>query len=85
MSLLDAFALFVLAVLAAAGITLIGVLGALPGHIARSRHHPQADAISVGGWLGLLFAGLLWPFMMIWAYTVPPVNSAAREPISRDD
>jgi len=71
MSFLDAFALFVLAVLAIAAIVVIGALGALPGRVARSRQHPQADAIAVGGWLGLLFFGVLWPLVMIWAYTQP--------------
>lgn len=61
MSLLDVFALIVLAVLLVTAIAVIGVLGALPGRIARGRGHPQADAIAVGGWLGLLFGGVLWP------------------------
>jgi hypothetical protein len=75
MSFLDVFALVVLAVLLLAAIVLIGVLGSLPGRIARTRGHPQADAITVGGWLGLLFGGVLWPVMMIWAYT----NTASTE------
>jgi len=75
MSFLDAFALFVLAILLITVIAVIGVLGALPGRIARIRRHPQADAIAVGGWLGLLFGGVLWPLVMIWAYT----RSASRQ------
>lgn len=71
MSFLDIFALFILAVLAIAVVVLIGVLGALPGRIARRRRHPQADAVAVGGWLGLLFFGVLWPLVMIWAYMKP--------------
>jgi uncharacterized BrkB/YihY/UPF0761 family membrane protein len=69
MSALDIFALIVLLVLLVTIVAVIGILGALPGRIARQRHHPQADAIAVGGWLGLLFFGLLWPLVMIWAYT----------------
>jgi hypothetical protein len=71
MSFLDIFALFILAVLAIAVVVLIGILGALPGRIARRRGHPQADAAAVGGWLGLLFFGVLWPLVMIWAYMKP--------------
>lgn len=71
MSILDVFALFVLGVLLCTVLVLIGVLGALPGRIARNRQHPQADAIAVGGWLGLLFGGVLWPLVMIWAYKRP--------------
>lgn len=69
MPFLDVFALVVLTVLLLAAIAVFAILGALPGHVARSRRHPQADAIAVGGWLSLLFGGLLWPVLMIWAYT----------------
>lgn len=67
--MLDVIALVVLLVLLLTMLVLIGVFGALPGYIARSRNHPQADAISVGGWIGLLFGGVLWPLILIWAYT----------------
>lgn len=67
--MLDFFALIVLAILLITIIVIIGILGALPGRVARSRNHPQADAIAVGGWLGLLFGGILWPLFMVWAYT----------------
>lgn len=69
MSFLDVFGLLILAILLITMIAVIGVLGALPGRIARKRGHPQADAIAVGGWVGLLFFGVLWPLMLIWAYT----------------
>jgi hypothetical protein len=69
MSVLDVFALIILAVLLITAVGVIAILGALPGRIARSRGHPQADAIAVGGWIGLLFFGVLWPLMLIWAYT----------------
>ena len=87
--MLDIFALFVLAVLLLTAIAVIGVLGALPGRIAHARAHPQADAIAVGGWLGLLFGGVLWPLVMIWAYTRSPgrpsntTSSMAEGPGSR--
>lgn len=68
MSFLDVFALIILLVLLITVIAVVGALGALPGRIARNRRHPQADAITVGGWLGLLFGGVLWPLVMIWAY-----------------
>jgi len=69
MSILDVFALFILAMLLITVIAVIWVLGSLPGRIARNRRHPQADAIAVGGWVGLLFFGVLWPLVLIWAYT----------------
>ena len=69
---LDVFTFVVMFVLLTAVAILIKILGALPGNIARSRGHPQADAINVCGWLGILTLGLLWPVALIWAYTRLP-------------
>ena len=44
------------------------MLGELPGKIAAQREHPQAEAIRVAGWLGLITLGVLWPFALIWAF-----------------
>ena len=71
MSALDVFALFVLFVLLAAAIAIWVLLGMLPGRIARERNHPQADAIAVCGWWGVITLGLLLPVAWIWAYTRP--------------
>lgn len=51
-------------------------LGGWPGAIARSRNHPQADAISVCGWMGIITI-VLWPVAMVWAHIVP--GRAARD------
>ena len=72
---LDYFTFVVIAVLIAAGLYLAFVLGELPGKIAAQRQHPQAEAIRVAGWLGLITLGLLWPFALIWAYTRPSVSA----------
>lgn len=71
MSGLDIFAIFVLTILVIAAVAIWVVLAMLPGKIAKSRDHPQAEAINVGGWLGALFAGVLWPIFLVWAYTKP--------------
>ena len=71
MSGLDIFAIFVLVILLLAAVAIWVVLAMLPGRIARSRNHPQADAINVGGWLGALFGGVLWPVFLVWAYSTP--------------
>ena len=71
MSGLDIFAIIVLAILLLAAVAIWVVLAMLPGKIAMSRGHPQAEAINVGGWLGALFAGVLWPIFLVWAYTKP--------------
>ncbi len=66
---LDIFTFIVMFVLLVAVGVLIKILGALPGKIAHSRAHPQADAINVCGWLGILTLGVTWPVALIWAYT----------------
>lgn len=67
--MLDWFALVVLLVLGACILAAAAALAIMPGRIARSRNHPQADAISVCGWMGLLTLGILLPLAYIWAYT----------------
>ena len=69
--ILDLFALLVLGVLVAVAIWLVVLLGPLPGKIARRRGHPQADAIYVLGWIGIVTLGLAWPVALVWAYTKP--------------
>lgn len=71
MSFLDFFAILVLLVLFACAIGVWVVLGMLPGRIARARNHPQADAITMCGWWGVLTMGLLLPLAFIWAYYDP--------------
>jgi Protein of unknown function (DUF3302) len=48
MAILDVFALIILMILGVALLTAVGILGAMPGWIARRRQHPQADAIAAG-------------------------------------
>ena len=69
--MLNAFALIVLLVLLGAVVAALAILGMMPGRIARSRNHPQADAISACGWWGLITLGVLLPLAYIWAYTKP--------------
>ena len=66
---LDIFALIVIGVLIGFVIWLVVKLGPLPGNIAKNRGHPQADAIKVLGWIGIITLGLAWPIALIWAYT----------------
>ena len=68
---LDLFALFVLLILFATTIDAWVILGMLPGRIALSRHHPQAEAINICGWFGAISMGILSPVAYIWAYTKP--------------
>jgi hypothetical protein len=45
-------------------------LGGLPGAIAKTRRHPQAAAINICGWMGVITL-VLWPIAMVWAYLSP--------------
>ena len=47
------------------------LLGNLPGDIARKRNHPQSDAISALGWIGIITMGIGWFIAMVWAYYKP--------------
>lgn len=46
-------------------------LAVLPGRIAHTRGHPQADAVQAAGIIGLI-TGFLWPFAFVWAYIEYP-------------
>ena len=73
----DIFAFVVFAVLLVAAVVVVVSLGSLPGQIAHKRGHPQAAAITVAGWLGIVTGGILWPLALIWAFLKPP--AALRE------
>ena len=66
---LDIFALIVIGILIAVVIVAVVKLGPIPGNIAKKRGHPQADAINVLGWIGVITMGLAWPFALVWAFT----------------
>ena len=77
--MLEIFALIVLAVLVAAAIWLVVVIGNIPGNLARAAGHPQAEAISMLAWIGLLTLGLGWFIALVWAKTNPVFPSAELE------
>lgn len=79
MTALDLFALIVLFVLLLSVVGIWVTLGMLPGRIARQRNHPQAQAIAVCGWWGVITLGILLPVAFIWAYTNPPGRSSPQE------
>lgn len=69
--MLEIFALIVLAVICATAIWLVVVIGNIPGNMARAVDHPQADAITILAWVGLLTLGLGWFAALVWAKTKP--------------
>jgi len=68
MALLDIFAWIVLLILVVSGVAMVFIAGSLPGHIARTRGHPQEQAVRMAGWITLFLAFPLWPVVLIWAY-----------------
>ena len=72
MSGIDIFSWIVLIVIIVSVVVVFVSLAMLPGQTARKRNHPQADAINVAGWLGLLLsAGIFWAVAMVWAFMRP--------------
>ena len=71
MDAFDIMAFVVFAVLIVVAVIIIVTIGQLPGKIAVKRGHPQAAAINVTSWLGVLTLGLLWPIALIWAFLKP--------------
>lgn len=74
MSALDIFAWIVLLILVASALAIFFIAGSLPGRIAKSRGHPWAQAVTVAGWVTLIFGFALWPLVLIWAYVDVPAR-----------
>ncbi len=54
-------------------------LAAIPGSKARERGHPQADAINVLAWVGLLLGIVPWVIALVWAHMKPLVPPLAEK------
>jgi hypothetical protein len=79
MSVIDLFAWIVLIVVIATLVAVFVALGMMPGHIARKRGHPWAQAVTVGGWATLIFGLVFWPLVLVWAYVDFPAKPEARQ------
>lgn len=69
--MLDIITLAIILVVVAVNVFFLLWLAGLPGSVARERNHPQAEAISVCGWLSLVTLFATWPIALVWAYTKP--------------
>ena len=70
--MLMVFAFLVLVLLAVLATYIFIKLAFWPRNTARERGHPQADAINVLSWCGLLLTGGLgWVVALTWAYVKP--------------
>ena len=64
----DIAAILILVLLCVIILGVIYFLASWPGRIAVEREHPYAPAIQIGGWATLLFGGIFWPVVLMWAY-----------------
>ena len=79
---IDYFTWFVLIMIAATLIVGFVVLAQLPGKMAAANSHPQAAAINMAGWLGLIFTvGIVWIVAMIWAQIKPAASAPPGEDV----
>ena len=76
MSGYDIAALVILILIAVILIAGFCVMAILPGLVASSRNHPNKDAVRIGGWVTLLFGGLFWPLMLVWAFVSGETKSS---------
>jgi len=71
---------FILVAVGFLGLVIVLELGGLPGRKAAERNHPQAEAINVQGWVGLLLGGVGWMVALTWAHMKPMAAFAPVEP-----
>ncbi|WP_185235952.1 DUF3302 domain-containing protein [Teredinibacter franksiae] len=81
MAFIDIFTWIVFLIMISVVVGIIVFMGLWPGRIAKTRQHPQAEAITIGSWVCLLFGGVMWPLMLIWAYTKPSTASQQADTI----
>lgn len=60
-------------------LTYIWIAG-LPGRIALARNHPEAEAVKLMGWAGLLPTVLPWIQALIWAFKPTDIVDVRRFP-----
>ena len=72
---------FITFALAGAAIVLIYIwIAGLPGRIAIARKHPEAEAVKLLGWAGLLPTIYPWAQALIWAFKPTEVVDIRRFP-----
>jgi len=75
------YATFATAAAAGASVMLLYIwLAGLPGRIAIARNHPDAEAVKLMGWAGLLPTVLPWIQAFIWAFKPTDIVDIRRFP-----
>jgi len=81
---LDIVSFLILAILIVGALSLILIVAAIPGVLAKKRRSPWAEAINVAGWIGVLLPPI-WMLALIAAFVRPPVGEGAQIAISQDE
>lgn len=68
------------AVAGLAGVLIYIWIAGLPGRIALARGHPEAEAVKIMGWAGLLPTILPWIQAFIWAFKPTDIVDIRRFP-----
>jgi len=63
-----------------AGVMIYIWIAGLPGRIALARNHPEAEAVKIMGWAGLLPTILPWIQAFIWAFRPTDIVDIRRFP-----
>jgi hypothetical protein len=63
-----------------AGVMIYIWIAGLPGRIALARKHPEAEAVKIMGWAGLLPTILPWIQAFIWAFKPTDIVDIRRFP-----
>lgn len=75
------YATFATAALAGfSGVMIYIFIAGLPGRIALARNHPEAEAVKIMGWAGLLPTILPWVQAFIWAFKPTDIIDIRRFP-----
>jgi hypothetical protein len=75
----DYITFLALIIFAVAGVVVLVLVAGLPGKIAISRNHPDAEAVKMMGWAGLL-AVVPWIQAFIWAFKPTDIIDIRRFP-----
>ena len=77
---MDYAAIIILVLTAVIVVGLLYFLASWPGRIAAERGHPHVEAVRIGGYATLVFGGIFWPLVLMWAYTAHPLDPPAVDP-----
>jgi hypothetical protein len=84
LGILGVVSLGILAILPVGALFLTLILAAIPGVLAKKRHSPQAEAINVAGWVGVLLPPI-WMLALIAVFVRPQAGEGAQIAISQDE